>query len=54
MKGETIMVNIRSVSNIWDSKVPGTTKIFGWRALLDRPPSRANHERRGVGVGFMH
>jgi len=45
------MVNIGSVSDNWDLKVSGTTKIFRRRALLDRLPSRANHERRGVGVG---
>jgi len=36
---------------LWDLKVPGTAKIFGWRALLDRLPSRVNLERRGVGIG---
>jgi len=35
---------------LWDLKVPGTTKIFGWRALLDKLPSRANLERRCVGM----
>jgi len=36
---------------LWDLKVPATTKIFGWRALLDRLPSRANLGKRGVGMG---
>ena len=37
-----------------DFKVSGTPKIFGWKALLDRLLSRANLERRGVGVGLNH
>jgi len=39
---------------LWDLKVPGTTKIFGWKALLDRLPSKANLEMRGMGMGSNH
>ena len=33
---------------IWELKVAGTTKVFGWRAMLNRLPSRLNLERRGI------
>jgi len=32
---------------IWDLKVPGTTKVFGWRVMLDRLPSRVNLRVKG-------
>ena len=30
--------------------MPGTTKVFGWREMLNRFPSRVNLERRGITV----
>jgi len=43
---ETAYTNFFRV--VWDLKVPGKAKNFGWRAMLDRLPSRINLERRGV------
>jgi len=33
---------------LWSVKVPGTTKMFGWRVWIDRLPSKINLEKRGV------
>jgi len=35
-------------SDIWDLKVPRSAKVFGWRALLNRLPSRVNLKRMGA------
>ena len=35
---------------IRDLKVPGTTKVSGWRVMLDKLPSRVNLEIRGITV----
>ena len=35
---------------IWDISVPGTIKVFGWRVMLDRQPSKVNLENKGVMV----
>jgi len=34
--------------DIWDLIVRGSAKVFGWRALLNKLPSRVNLEKRGV------
>jgi len=36
------------LSKVWSLKVPGTTKVFGWRVLIDRLSSKINLEKRGV------
>lgn len=33
---------------IWDLKVPQKVKIFGWRLLQDRLPTRDHLGRRGI------
>jgi len=35
---------------VWNLKVPASAKVFRWRVLLDRLPSRTNLESRGVHV----
>ena len=35
---------------IWDLSVPRIIKVFGWRVMLDRLPSKVNLENRRVTV----
>jgi len=36
------------LSKAWSLKVSGTTKVFGWRVLIDRLPSKINLQKRRV------
>jgi len=36
--------------DVWDIRVPGSTKLLRWRMFLDRLSSRVNLERRGVNI----
>jgi len=36
--------------DVWDIRVSGSTKLFGWRTFLDRLLSRVNLESRGLNI----
>jgi len=39
-----------SFREVWSLKVPKKAKVFRWKVLLDRLPTRVNLECRGVGL----
>ena len=48
LKGALEIADADCFRVVWDLKISGKAKIFGWRAMLDRLPSRVNLETRGV------
>jgi len=43
------------LSKVWSLKVPATTKVFGWRVLIDRLPFKINLEKRErLGFRVIH
>jgi len=41
---------VERCGEVWDLNTPGSSKVFGWRVLLDRLPSTTNLVRRGINI----
>jgi len=41
---------VEGYGKVWDLNTPDSGKVFSWRVLLDRLPSRTNLVRRGINI----
>ncbi|XP_058726970.1 uncharacterized protein LOC131598375 [Vicia villosa] len=49
LEEDTVEANKTTALNlIWKSQIPSKLKVFGWRVLLDRLPSKIQLARRGI------